>query len=282
MRQASPGWLPQGIVRQMQVSTRRRTPNPNAEESRASLRAVAKAIELLELLGATRQPQALAQLSSRVKLGKASALRVLVTLESTGYVLRDVEGRYRLRDDVRRSVMSKLICNLVEAATPHLRDLTRGFRETTGLAVLFENHIEVVAVVESPQSIRMGNTVGRILQPHASSLGKCITAWQTEELRDHLLRSYGINPITEHTITRETELYEEFAKIREQGYATDRGETCVEGYCFGAPVFNAYHEVFAAVSMSLPKMRLGDEEQQARIANAIRAAAESISRALAG
>ena len=50
----------------------------------------------------------------------------------------------------------------------------------------FENRIEVVATVESPHLIRMGNTVGRILPPHASSLGKAVTAFQREEVRDRL------------------------------------------------------------------------------------------------
>ncbi len=46
----------------------------------------------------------------------------------------------------------------------------------------------------------MGNTPGGI-QPHASAIGKSIAAFQTEERREKLLRSYGIVRMTPRTIT---------------------------------------------------------------------------------
>ena len=136
----------------------------------------------------------------------------------------------------------------------------------------------MIAVVESPQTVRMGNTVGRILQPHASSLGKCITAFQSEERREHLLRSYGIDAITENTIVDEDALAVEFRKIREIGSAMDRGETCLEGHCFGAPIFSP--ERFAAISISLPVSRLGSLAYQARILERITSTAREIGRTL--
>lgn len=57
------------------------------------------------------------------------------------------------------------------------------------LAVLFDNHIEVVAVIESPDLIKMSQTVGRIIPPHASSLGKALTAFQPEAVQERLPRT---------------------------------------------------------------------------------------------
>jgi IclR family acetate operon transcriptional repressor len=237
---------------------------------------VAKALELLDVLGQVREPLPLNQLAARVKLTKPSTFRLLFTLEATGYVLKDAEGRYKLRHDVRHGIREKLIAAVVEAGLPHMRDLTRQFRETTGLAVLFENHIEVVAVVESPHTVRMGNTVGRILQPHASSLGKCITAFQPDERREHLLRSYGVSAMTEHTLTDENALHRELERIRTRGYATDAQETCLEGFCFGAPIAGPDGSVFAAISMSVPRVRLGPPEHQKAIVERVKGVAGAI------
>ena len=135
-------------------------------------------------------------------------------------------------------------------------------------------------MVESPQTVRMGNTVGRILQPHASSLGKCITAFQPEERREHLLRSYGINAITANTIVDEDALANEFRHIREIGSAMDRGETCLEGHCFGAPIHGPDGDVFAAISISLPISRLGSPAYQARIQERVASTAREIGRSL--
>ena len=126
----------------------------------------------------------------------------------------------------------------------------------------------------------MGNTVGRILQPHASSLGKCIIAFQAEQHREHLLCSYGVNLITKNTIIDENELADEFQRIREAGSALDRGEPCLDGQCFGAPIYNPDGEVFVAISISLPVSRLGTPVQQARILERIVTAAAQISKSL--
>ena len=89
------------------------------------------------------------------------------------------------------------------------------------MAALFENHVEVVAVFESKQLMRMTNTPGRILPPNASSLGKAVTAFQPAGIGEKLVRSYGTHRFTANTITDEIELREEFARIREQGFAED-------------------------------------------------------------
>src|SRR5262249_22693493 len=176
----------------------------------------------------------------------------------------------------RPLVPTRLLSTLLRVATPVMRDLTREFRETTGLAFLFDNHIEVIAVVESPQLMRMGNTVGRILQPHASALGKSITAFQDDIRRERLLRSYGVSSVTPQTITDEKEIAAEFERIRRRGYSTDIEETTPDGYCFAAPIFTSPGEVLAAVSMSTPKSRLGPKQWQDQVAEAIRRAAGAI------
>src|SRR5438309_446962 len=125
---------------------------------------------------------------------------------------------------------------MIQHGAERIRTLCMEFRETISMACLFDNHLEVIQVAESPQIIRMGNTVGRIVPPHASSLGKSVTAFLDEETREKLLRSYGTNPFTPHTIVDPLALRREFDQIRADGYALDREESTEGGVCFGAPV----------------------------------------------
>jgi IclR family acetate operon transcriptional repressor len=163
-----------------------------------------------------------------------------------------------------------------------MQHLSRQFRETTSMAALFENRIEVIAVVESPQPLRLSNIVGHILPPNASSLGKVITAFQAEERREKLLRSYGIYRFTEKTITYRTELDQEFVHVREQKFATDLEESVCDRHCFGVPIFGAGGEVGAAISVSLPKARVLDAEHRKAILAGLRAAADQIASDLSG
>ena len=237
---------------------------------------IGKALDIIDILRSSAQPLSLNELTLRLELAKSSVFRILHTLEVSGYIERDATGRYSVVADLQAWAPGQLRTALVDAALPALKDLNREFRETISLAMRFENRIEVVATLESQHLIRMGNTVGRIVPPHASSLGKAIAAFQPEEVRERLVRSYGIHRFTDRTVTDEVELKREFERVRSRGYSTDQEESVLEGCCFGVPVLDAHGDAIAAISISSPKMRIRDEQLQKRQVAAIRRAAEGV------
>ena len=95
-------------------------------------------------------------------------------------------GQYKLAPGIHAVTPTQWLGKLVRVAMPHLHALNLELTETVSLAALFENRVEVVAVVESPHDIRMSNVVGHILPPNASSLGKVITAFQPPVQRERL------------------------------------------------------------------------------------------------
>lgn len=244
------------------------------ERGKYFVQAVVKAFDILELVGQSAEPLSLAQITRNLRQSKSSAFRILCTLEQKGLVTRKLGDLYEATHSLGSTIPNQLLGKLLQAAEPVMRDLSREFRESVSLALLFENHIGVVAVVDSPQKIRMGNVVGGIIPPHASSLGKCITANQSDAILDHLLRTYGICAFTAHTITDEAQLDEEFCRVREQGYAIDREESTLDGCCLAAPMFTSTDRVTSAISVSFLKNRLRDEQAVIR---AVCAAAKTIS-----
>lgn len=228
------------------------------EQGRYFIQAVGKALDLLDLLGQIDQPISLGDLSRRLAQSKSSTFRILSTLEERGLVERKSGDLYSLTHSRISAGANQPLEKLLRIADLVMRELTREFRETVSLAYLFEHHIGVVKVMDSPQKIHMGNIVGSLIPPHASSLGKCITANQPEALKDHLLRAFGMYAFTPQTIVDETQLNEEYIRVRENGYAIDREESTSEGCCFGAPIFFG-NRVVAAISISFLKSRLTDE-----------------------
>ena len=242
---------------------------------------IGKALDVIAILRASGQPLSLNELTLRLKLAKSSVFRILHTLEVAEYVERDAAGRYTVPVDLRAWAAGQVRAALVDAALPALKELSREFGETVSLAMRFENRVEVIATVESPRLIRMGNTVGRILPPHASSLGKAIVAFQPEDVRDRLVRSYGIHRFTEHTVTDEVDLKREFEAVRARGYSMDDEESVLGGLCVGVPVLDAHGDAIAALSVSSPKTRMRDQQLQKRLVAALSRAAERVARALA-
>ncbi|MGB6745119.1 MAG: IclR family transcriptional regulator [Terracidiphilus sp.] len=265
-------------TRQAKLQAAGRTPAEEPQgESRYFSRGVGKAIQMLEMLSRSGVSMSLNELSKQTQLTKSSALRLLQTLETLCYIRRDTNGHYTASHE-----NTAVVNGLAMAAREPMRQLNMEFGETISLAVLAQNHIEVVYVVESANLIRMTNIVGRILPPHASSMGKAITAWQDAETRKRLLQSYGLTRYNENTIVDERTIEAEFEQIRARGYSTDAEETTLGGFCFGVAIFSAPGKAEAAISISMPKSRMpADEARQHRLVQTLRNAAEEISRKLA-
>ena len=239
-------------------------------------RAVGKALEALELLQLRQESMTLDEIARQVQLSKTSIFRLLRTLEASEYVVTSGWGKYKLAPGVQAIVSTQWLARLLRTAAPRLHDLTRDLHETASVAALFDNRIEVIAVIESPQTVRMSNVVGHILPPNASSMGKAITAFQTEERREKLLRSNGIYRFTDHTIADRSELGREWERVLLGKFAVDREESVYDGVCFAVPIFGESGEVNAAISLSLPKSRLRNPEHEAALVEALTAAAAQI------
>lgn len=240
-------------------------------------RAVGKALEALELLHANQGPMALNEIARKVELSKTSAFRLMRTLESLGYLISSGWGQYSLAVGASSVVSTQFIARLLRAGTPRLEELSRELHETASLAALFDNRVEVIAVVESSQPIRMSNVVGHIVPPNASALGKVITSFQSAERREKLLRSYGLWRFTAQSIVDRNELDREFERVQTRGFAIDREETVPDGNCLGVPIYGDGDEVAAAISVSLPKSRVRDARHEKAIVAALKATAGQIS-----
>jgi DNA-binding IclR family transcriptional regulator len=232
-------------------------------------RAVEKAMLALDSIRRSPQPLSLMEISALLGLTKASAFRLLYTLEALHYLSKTNDGRYFAPppNDHR---------DLLRVGMELLERLGLEYCETASMAALFENHVEVLAVFESKQMMRMINTPGRILPPNASSLGKAVTAFQPPEITEKLVRSYGTHRFTPNTIIDEIELRKEFARIREQGFAEDHEESVAGARCFAAPILRPNGTAVGAVSLSMPVMRFRGNDQREMILKSVQNAARAI------
>ena len=218
-------------------------------------RAVSNALKILDLLSGSTTPLTMSDISRRTGVNKTSVFRFLYTMEETGHVSRDEAGRYSTSYPGIDHPSFVSPAELRKTALPHMKDLRGRYSETVSLGILLKNHIEVIEVLESPQLLRMGNRLGAILPPHASSMGKAITAFQEEDLQDRLINGYGMMRLTRETITDDIRLRKEYASIRERGWSQDNRESAAEGQCFGSPI-SFRGQVIAALSISFPSFRV--------------------------
>ncbi|HWB87538.1 MAG TPA: IclR family transcriptional regulator [Bryobacteraceae bacterium] len=255
---------------------RRRRPKAGKAESgtrngageQYHLRAIRRALDVLECFTDAKPELNLKELGAIIGFPESSIFRILLTLESCGYLIQNADGAYRLAPRLLVGKQHESAERLKTAVRPILSGLASRFDETSSLAYLFGDHIHAIDTVETFHEIRMINKAGRVLPPHCSSLGKVITAFQERELIDRILECYGLYRRTEKTIVDRYALMEQFEQIRRDGYAVDREETVLGGVCIAAPIRFPNQRVLASLSVSTPLVRMSPEREQ-EIAQAV-------------
>jgi len=222
-----------------------------------------KCLSILETLLRNNSPMSVTEISESLGIYPSTVHRMLDTLKYWGYVEQDPDTqKYQLGLKVMELGMAKLHqMDLVKESSPYLKELVNQCNETVHLGVLEEGEVLYLAKEESSQTIRMVSYVGKRAPVHCTALGKVLLAYLPEEERRKILDKRGLPRLTEKTITEEKELEKELCRVKEEGFALDRGEHERDVYCIAAPIRNYQRKVIAALSISGPAFRIDVNKQ---------------------
>jgi DNA-binding IclR family transcriptional regulator len=246
--------------------------------ARYTVDAAAKALELLSVFSFREPRLSLAELASRTGIPRATAFRLLSTLEQSGF-LDKVHGAYQ--PGIKCFVLGNIVAgglDLRETARPHLVALREVTRETTQIAIL--DHWQVVYLERMLSSLSVGymrSRAGAILPAYCTGLGKTLLAYRPEAEVKAWAATQKFTALTPRTITSAKRLLKELAAIRERGYGLDEEEREKGVSCIAAPIFNHTGDVVAAISVAGPTQRMPPELAGSDIAAAVVAAARAIS-----
>jgi IclR family acetate operon transcriptional repressor len=160
---------------------------------------------------------------------------------------------------------------LRRAALPQMVELRDLYGETVNLGHLEFDKVTYVEVVPSEYALRLHERPGATVCLHASALGKAILAFADEEFVTTLIRNRELPMLTRNTITDHQEFMAELRRVRERGYAFDRGETSLLATCVGAPITNGSGHAIAAISISGPSSRFNPRKNTAVVESLLNA-----------
>jgi DNA-binding IclR family transcriptional regulator len=235
---------------------------------------VRSTFRILEEL-AKNGPLALNEVTQRSGISKSTVFRILTTLTQLGYVVRDGERNYYASRTIGDLVSNEAsVKALRRAALPQMLKLRDLYGETVNLGQLEFDKVVYIEVVPSEYALRFHERAGSTIFVHASGLGKAILAFSDEQSIESLLRGRELSLLTRNTITDSNELIAELKRIREGGFAFDRGETAALATCVAAPILNANRCASAALSISGPTSRFNPRKDSPVVESLLRATAE--------
>jgi IclR family transcriptional regulator, KDG regulon repressor len=223
------------------------------------------------------------ELARNTRLLPSDVHRIVTSLKHFGYLDQNPHTKqYRLGFELLRlghRVHERI--KIPEVARPFLFRLSELAEATANLAIFDPQAGEVIFVdqVDCPREVQIKLRTGALASPHATSVGKVLTAFMDPLMAARVLKIHGLNRRTRNTITDPEKLRSEFENIRSQGYAVDREEALEGACCLGAPVRDHRGDVVAAVSISMLAFRM-DHSGEQRLVGAVKETAARISAAL--
>lgn len=242
--------------------------------ARGRVQSVQRAIALLDAIAAAAPAgRTAAELALTCGINRATAWRLLATLEEKALVSRDpATSRYQMGYTVARLAAAAGVDGVVRRAHHVLERVCAQTGEAASLALARRSELVYVDEV-APPSVLTVNWLARPVPLHATSTGKAWLAWLPDAEARGVLGP-ALEGFTDATVTEAGRLFEEFARIRLQGYAVSAGE--LEPALFGvsAPVIRVGEERPVAVfSIWGPSGRVPRERLETLGAIAIDAAA---------
>ncbi len=192
------------------------------------------------------------QIAKSLDIPKSSIHSLLLTFERNGYLYRsETTGKYICSMKLAQIAVSASEGMVVmERAASLLRKLADTIGFTVHMGIWERNEVTLIAKVDPFSSSRVATWVGKRIDFHCTSLGKCLVAYQTESEVERLVKECGLLRHNENTISTLTRLKQELAKVRNVGYALDDEEEEIGIRCIGVPVVAVDGSVSSAISIS--------------------------------
>jgi IclR family KDG regulon transcriptional repressor len=233
---------------------------------RRVVQSLQRGLEIMTFVAEAGSPVKLQDIVRHFGIDKASAFRLLGTLEVQGFVRKHpVDKSYLVGGKLLQWISSpRHDQQLMQLARPHLERLAQGSRESSHLAVLTGTRVTLIDVVPPDALVAIKHSVGSTVEMYCSAVGKALLAYMPAELQNRLIADIEFRRFTTRTIMEAGKLRDELEVVRKTGHALDDAEYNDWIFCIAAPILDARGLAVASLGLSVFKPTL--EEDKRRLA----------------
>lgn len=232
------------------------------ERARAprQVKSARRTAQILELVASTPSGMSLADVARALGLPRSSAHALLSDMTESRLLEAkpsSASPRYRIGLLTFQSGSAFLRQrNLADEARTIVERLAARTDENAHLAILDGRDIIYIAKGETTNAMRVASYVGLRIPAHATAVGKVLLAQLDASAVLDLYAGRTLEAMTPRTTTRLHELLGELRSVATDGFAFDDEESTSGLQCLAVPVHDASGQCVAALSVSVPTMRM--------------------------
>lgn len=209
------------------------------------------------------------EISRALAMNKSVVSKILLTLESFGFVRRTSDNKYEIGPKAFEIGMLYVTNDrLVQRAYPFLEQLMQETSMTIQLCSRDGKEIVIVASVESPEYVRIVSGLGTALPILPSAAGKVIVASMEDKQAENYIKKIGLTAYTPYTITDYKDYMKEIHAVRERGYSIANEEWKLGVVAIGALIEDALGRPGHALVAAAPAGLIPDIEPVAELVKA--------------
>jgi IclR family pca regulon transcriptional regulator len=250
-----------------------------AGERPETLQGLERGLAVIQAFTHETPSMTLSEVARRTDISRATARRILHTLDALGFVRSD--GRqFSLSPRVLSlgwAYLSSL--NLWEIAQPFMEDLAAEVQETCSATTLDLPDIVFVARVPSRRILMMSLGVGSRLPAYATAMGRVLLAGLTDEEVSTHLAATSLEALTHRTTTDPARLRAIVSAVRDQGFSLVDEELELGLRSLSVPLRTAHGRTLAALNLCAATARVSVEEMHGRFLPPMERTAAAISTA---
>jgi IclR family transcriptional regulator, pca regulon regulatory protein len=235
-----------------------------------------RGLRVLEVFGGSQQPMTLSDLARAAGLARATARRILFTLEHAGFVATD--GKlFRLTPRVLVLASSYLASNhVVSVLQPALDRLSGEAQEISSMAILDGNDVVFIARASPTRIFSAGIDIGYRLPAFCTSVGRVLLSRLPDDELAAALGKMDLVQLTPFTVTDKKKLQRTIIADRAQGYSLVDREAEPGFRSISVPVRRYDGTIVAAINMGAHVDRVSSAEMVGRFLPQLQEAATSV------
>ncbi|GAB7526399.1 IclR family transcriptional regulator [Paraburkholderia sp. 2C] len=237
----------------------------------------ARGLAVIRAFNAERPAQTLTDVAAATGLTRAGARRILLTLQTLGYV--EADGRLfrltpRILDLGFAYLTSMPFWNVAE---PVMEALSAEVHESCSAAVLDRTEIVYVLRVPTHKIMTINLSIGSRLPAWCTSMGRVLLSSLDDTALDAILDASNLHAHTPRTVTDKNELKQIIAQVRRQGWAINDQELEEGLISISAPIRNRQGRIIAAMNISGNAQRNSAKQMVRTFLEPLQKAAQDVS-----